>query len=316
MSIVESPDLLKPDYVVAACPVCLTRNFRRIHLKGKLPLMECNNCKLQIQQPQPSDARLNEIYGPSYFINFPDNTNLANHVGQLKNGTARLQLEDLCSYVAEKQQRGVTGMRLLEIGPGHGYMLQEAKRYGFNITGLEYSVHAAQTANTNLGGDFVRAGTLETSAAGLGTFDVIVLSDVIEHLRDPRRFLLQAFEILKPGGLISIATVSTQSWTARLLGRYWIEYKPEHLFYFNELNIVTLLEAVGFDDSRVTSGRKVMSWLYIAAHFEMFHLPILTPLMSLSLRIIPTSIACVRFKTVPSGFNVVAQRPVAASKEI
>lgn len=316
MSILESWDSPKADCVVSARPVCLSRNFRRIHLKGKLPLMKCENCELHIQQPQPSDAQLDKIYGPNYFISFSDNTSLDNHVGQLKNGTARLQLEDLCSYAAEKQQRDVTGMRLLEIGPGHGYMLQEAKRYGFEITGLEYSIHATQTANKNLGGDYVHAGALETSAAGLGTFDVIVLSDVIEHVRDPRRLLFQTFEILKPGGIILISTVSTQSLTARLLGRYWMEYKPEHLFYFNELNIVTLLKAVGFEETRVTSGRKVMSWGYIAAHFEIFHVPVLTPLMSLSLRIIPTKIARMRFNTVPSGFNVIAQRSLAAVKEV
>jgi len=185
MSILESWDSPKADCVVSACPVCLSRNFRRIHLKGKLPLMKCENCELHIQQPQPSDAQLDKIYGPNYFISFSDNTSLDNHVGQLKNGTARLQLEDLCSYAAEKQQRDVTGMRLLEIGPGHGYMLQEAKRYGFEITGLEYSIHATQTANKNLGGYYVRAGTLETSVAGLGQSpgDVVINGaiDVFNH---------------------------------------------------------------------------------------------------------------------------------------
>jgi hypothetical protein len=139
-----------------------------------------------------------------------------------------------------------------------------------------------------------------------------VLSDVIEHVRDPRRFLCQTFEILKPGGMIFIATISTRSLTARLLGPYWMEYKPEHLFYFNEFNILTLLKAVGFEETQVTSGRKVMSWSYIAAHFEIFRVPILTPLMSLSLRIIPTHIARMQFQTVPSGFNVVARRPPKA----
>ena len=312
MSISESLDLPKTDYVVSACPACLSRNFRRIHLKAKLPLVQCENCELHIQQPQPSDARLNEIYGPNYFISFPGNANLHNHVGKLKNGTARLQLEDLRAYAFAKQQRDITGMRLLEIGPGHGYMLQEAKRCGFDITGLEYSVHATQTANENLGGDYVKTGTLETNAADLGTFDVIVLSDVIEHVRDPRRFLFQVFEILKPGGMISIATISTRSLTARLLGPYWMEYKPEHLFYFNEFNILTPLKAVGFEETQVTSGRKVMSWNYIAAHFEIFRVPILTALMSLSLRIIPTNMARMQFQTVPSGFNVVARRPPKA----
>jgi SAM-dependent methyltransferase len=310
MGISESQDFPETAFVVTACPVCLSHAFRRIHFKGKIPLVECDNCGLHIQQPQPSDARLNEIYGANYFIRFPDNEQLDNHVGKLKNGTARLQLEDLRAYSSAKQQRDLTGLRLLEIGPGHGYMLQEARRYGLEITGLEYSVHATQMANKNLGADYVQTGTLETSVPDLGTFDVIVLSDVIEHVRDPRRLLFQVFNLLKPGGMIFIATISTKSLTARFLGPYWVEYKPEHLFYFNEINIVTLLGTVGFEETRVTSGRKVMSWSYIAAHFEIFRVPILTPLISLSLRVLPTKIARMQFKTVPSGFNVVARRPL------
>src|SRR5260370_20088473 len=193
MSILESLDLPKTDYVVTACPVCLSHAFRRIHFKGKIPLVKCDHCELHMQQPQPSEARLNEIYGPNYFIRFPDNKHLDNHVGKLKNGTARLQLEDLRAYSAAKQQRDLTGLRLLEIGPGHGYMLQEAKRCGLDIKGLEYSAHATQMANKNLGGNYVQTGTLEASAPDLGTFDVIVLSDVIEHVRDPRRLLFQVF---------------------------------------------------------------------------------------------------------------------------
>src|SRR6266404_2960423 len=164
MSILESWDPPKADCIVSACPVCLSRNFRRIHLKGKLPLMKCDNCELHIQQPQPSDARLNEIYGPNYFISFPDDASLENHVGKLKNGTARLQLEGLLAYADARQQQDMTSLRLLEIGPGHGYMLQEAKRYGFDITGLEYSIYATRIANRNLGGDYVRTGTLEETA--------------------------------------------------------------------------------------------------------------------------------------------------------
>jgi len=91
-----------------------------------------------------------------------------------------------------------------------------------------------------------------------------------------------------------------------------MEYKPEHLFYFNEFNILTPLKAVGFEETQVTSGRKVQSWNYIGAHFEIFRVPILTVLMSLSLRIIPTNMARMQFQTVPSGFNVVARRPPKA----
>src|SRR5271157_3201240 len=71
-----SRNLHKSDYTVSVCPVCLKGDFRRIHSKNRLALVKCENCELHIQQPQPSDARLDEIYGPQYFIDFPDERNL------------------------------------------------------------------------------------------------------------------------------------------------------------------------------------------------------------------------------------------------
>jgi Zn ribbon nucleic-acid-binding protein len=68
MSIPESLDLQKKDYVVPACPVCLSRDFRRIYLKGKIPLVKCSQCELHMQQPQPSDvARMRFKTVPSGF---------------------------------------------------------------------------------------------------------------------------------------------------------------------------------------------------------------------------------------------------------
>ena len=51
------------------------------------------------------------------------------------------------------------------------------------------------------------------------SFDICILIDVIEHVRDPENFLNQVWRILKDGAVIFIATPSVDSWSARALGR-------------------------------------------------------------------------------------------------
>src|SRR5262249_55101502 len=150
-------------------------------------------------------------------------------------------------------------LSLLEVGCGHGNMLLEARDRGYEIHGLEYSADATLVANRKLGADVVRVGAIGAEPFAAGSFDVCILADVIEHVRDPARFIQDIWRLLKPGGAVFIATPSTDSWSARLLGRHWMEYKPEHLFYFGRKTLTRLLTNAGFDHIEVASGRKVLT---------------------------------------------------------
>jgi 2-polyprenyl-3-methyl-5-hydroxy-6-metoxy-1,4-benzoquinol methylase len=285
----------------------MASNFRPLHDRKNISIEKCESCGLEIQQPQPSDARLSQIYGADYFIDFPDDPTFMNRVTALKRGTAALQLRDLTEYIQARGLR-LADSRFLEVGPGHGYMLLEAKKQGFQIRGLEYSEHATAVANKNLDGNYVSTGTLETAPDEFRNFDVIAFCDVIEHVRDPRKFLLQAYQRLKPGGVILIATINTRSISARAMRSFWMEYKPEHLFYFDDRNIVQILRSVGFADPVVTPGRKSLSWDYIAGHFIKFPVPVVTEIAKLSLSVLPNKVIQKKFEIIPSGFNAIATR--------
>src|SRR6185436_3792462 len=65
----------------------------------------------------------------------------------------------------------------------------------------------------------------------LGSFDVVTMFNVLEHLPDPRKVESKLFDVVSPGGYLVIETWDPQSWFARLLGSRWPTYAPPTVLY-------------------------------------------------------------------------------------
>ena len=65
------------------------------------------------------------------------------------------------------------------------------------------------------------------------TFDVVVASDVLEHVAQPTSFFHSLTRLLAPGGVLYISTCDVSSLTARVLGRRWHFYNRYHLSLFS-----------------------------------------------------------------------------------
>jgi glycosyltransferase involved in cell wall biosynthesis/2-polyprenyl-3-methyl-5-hydroxy-6-metoxy-1,4-benzoquinol methylase len=270
-------------------------------------LVRCADCHLLLMNPQPSDAELVAIYSESYFLG-DDTPEGHQRVSQMKRATARLYLRQLARY------RGYQGGSLLEIGCGQGEFLVEAQRVGYDVTGVEISVSAARKAHTLLGGGKVICGEIDSVALSEGSFDVCVLSDVIEHIRNPVEFLRIIYRLLKPGGVLFIATPSLSSWSARLLRQNWMEFKPEHLTYFDTNTIQHALYQTDYSEVVVQSGWKVLNFGYVAHHFERFQVPVLTPLIQKLARLTPAALRDMDVRIVASGMATFARTKAHVQK--
>ena len=154
---------------------------------------------------------------------------------------------------------------------------------------MEYSRDACAVARAKLStqsGWDVICGEVE-DIPSKGIYDICVLSDVIEHVRNPRALLERVHELLQPDGIILIATPSLNSWSARLLRSKWMEFKVEHLFYFNSSTLQSLLIDCGFAGIIERKGVKVLNFDYIAAHFERYKVAGISWLLSALHRIAP-----------------------------
>lgn len=175
---------------------------------------------------------------------------------------------------------------------------------------MQSSQTAVQTANQRLGAQRVQCGTIETVLFQPASYDVCVMADVIEHMRDPMDALQRIQQILKPGGVILIITPSLDSWSARLMRRCWMEYKIEHLSCFGNTSIRKALEQNGFVDLQIASNFKVPSFDYITNHFQRFPVPLLTPVSRLLRRLVPSAWAVKPMKIVASGMLVIGRKHV------
>jgi len=173
-------------------------------------LYVCAECGT-IQQPSlPRGRALHDLYRA-----MADDAYLAEAEGR------RRTAERLLDLVGAHVPRG----RLLDVGCGPGLLLDEARRRGYEVFGLELSATAAAHARDVLGLP-VREMPLEHLAAE--EFDVIVMADVLEHLDDPLAALDGCRELLAPGGVLCVATPDPSSLVARLAGRRWWGLLPGH----------------------------------------------------------------------------------------
>lgn len=290
---------------IPQCPVCTGTKFVDPFDFRNVTIFKCADCGLALQNPQLSDDELTEIYGSDYFIG-GDDQKFTEQFSIVKRGTARMQLARISNYLG--LDHGPQGRKLIEIGCGHGNFLLEAQSAGYDVQGLEFSQDAAQRANSKLGGPVVTVGSTQSVDLPSAAFDVCVMADVIEHVRDPYATMQYVHRILKPGGVLFIATPSTESWSAKVLGSAWMEYKLEHLYYFGPKTLGRLLGCVGFQDVAVHTGRKSLTIDYIAGHFEKFPVPVLSSLVCGVNSLLPRAINQRPISLTASGIDVLATK--------
>ena len=196
-------------------------------------LLRCLECGT-VQQPiLPKGDTLHDLYRE-----MRDDDYLAEEMGR------RATANRLLDLVGAHRPSG----RLLDVGCGHGLLLDEARTRGYETVGLELSREAARHARS-LGLD-VRELPLEAFGEGTngdspGSFDVVVLADVLEHLDDPVAAIDQCAALLKPSGVLCIVTPDPSSATAKLAGARWWGYLPAHTVLLPRRTLRELISASG-----------------------------------------------------------------------
>ena len=100
---------------------------------------------------------------------------------------------------------GASRGSLLDVGWFSGMFLRNARKRGFEITGIEPNEDAFMQVRNLLGCDLVH-GSLASGHFSLNHFSVVTFLDVIEHVEDPVGTLKAALKTMRPGGALALVT--------------------------------------------------------------------------------------------------------------
>ena len=219
----------------------------RFGTPGSYQVYRCANCGLEQTYPVPSLPELKRLYEAQY--------NFGGETGTLY---TRLRERFFFSFlnrawmwldgdISFYQVRGRG--RLLDIGCNEGRGLRIYARNGFEVEGLELNERAAALARE---GGFCVQTRLVGEFDPTDPYNVVVLSNVLEHSLDPRQMLLDVRQIVAAGGSLWISCPNSRSWLRKALGRFWINWHvPFHIFHFSPDTLAKLLAETGYTEIRV-----------------------------------------------------------------
>jgi SAM-dependent methyltransferase len=137
------------------------------------------------------------------------------------------------------------GRRILDIGCGWGGLLETARDLGWQIHGIDPAQQAEERCHER---DIPFTRTSLEAGLPLGRFDAIHVSEVLEHIPDPARFLVGCREYLNPGGILCVVVPNDfNPWQKAVGGQHWVNV-PHHVNYFDFDSLTRLVEGrAGFE---------------------------------------------------------------------
>jgi 2-polyprenyl-3-methyl-5-hydroxy-6-metoxy-1,4-benzoquinol methylase len=224
------------------CPVCgrsvsiewaRARDVEYQSVHESFEYRRCVDCNSVYLVDPPVD-RLGVIYPAGYY----------SFAGDSGGGLAQTVKSALDQRWFARALRAVKGAELsvLDIGGGVGHQLETVRRADRRVrrtTIVDLDANAASRARS-AGHEFVQA-TIE-SADVKGSFDVILMLNIIEHVADPLAVLQRVHKLLAPGGVALVKTPNVDSWDARLFrDRNWGGlHCPRHFVLFNAVSFMVL----------------------------------------------------------------------------
>lgn len=122
--------------------------------------------------------------------------------------------EKACAHFGrdEKSARPLEGLRVLDVGCGGGLLSEPMARMGASVVGIDpaeknIGIAATHANESGVSVDY-RATTAEQLAEDGESFDIVLNMEVVEHVSDVDFFLTTCASLVKPGGMMFVATIN------------------------------------------------------------------------------------------------------------
>jgi 2-polyprenyl-3-methyl-5-hydroxy-6-metoxy-1,4-benzoquinol methylase len=151
---------------------------------------------------------------------------------------------------------------ILEIGSYYGILGNIIKPHVKSYMGLELSKHATRYSKKKFNLNIINQSLKEFSKNEF-RFDVIIMTDVIEHLDKPFETLNLIQKNLKPNGILVLSTFNIDSIVPRVMRSkyYWII--PMHKYYFSNSTLKYFLNKYNLDLFKIKTDARLVSLEYL-----------------------------------------------------
>jgi SAM-dependent methyltransferase len=247
------------DLETVSCRICGGTDSTLLFKVHSFPILHCSGCGVRYVSPRLKTARLLDLYSQEDYFKSDHSLTHGYHDYAAEKDNIIATFQQRLDWLMAQTGHANPG-RLLDIGCALGFSVEYAVRRQWDAYGLEPSRYAAERAIQRLGPRVIH-GTLDSAPFQAGSFQTLLLWDVIEHMPDPQATLQQAQALLAPGGVLSVITPDCESGLARMMGKYWMEYaKPtEHIYFFSARTLEDTARRAGFQKIAATTAGKQVS---------------------------------------------------------
>ena len=228
------------------CPICscsektflYKQNFHNkvISLMDNYDVVVCDSCGFVYADNIPSQSEFDSYYAAMSRYEFSHNDGI---FSKSYIDHARGIIDFLIPHISNKKAR------ILDIGCSTGCLLSLFKERGYsNLIGVDPSPSCAETVIKRYGIETV-ASTISTFEPN-ESFDVIILSAVVEHLVDLDSSIQKVISMLNPNGLLFIEIPDAERFDTYIFTPFQ-QFSIEHINYFTQHSITNLLSKFSFE---------------------------------------------------------------------
>lgn len=219
---------------MACCPLCARDGPVPLYGVSGWTYLACRSCGVAWLDGVAGGPEAPALYDEAYFSGSA-NGGYPDYLGD--EDLHRLNARDRLRWIAAA---GARPGSLLDVGCAAGFLLDEARRGGWKVAGVDLSPFARDVARRRFGLTVMER--LADLYKADGQFDVVSFFQSLEHMPDPAAALGHAARLLRPGGLLAIETWDRGSAVARACGRYWQQVTPPSVvFLFDRPSLDRLL---------------------------------------------------------------------------
>ncbi|MEO5910945.1 MAG: class I SAM-dependent methyltransferase [Pelobium sp.] len=238
------------------CPLCNSTNTKSFLKQTNYEIIKCSNCKNGFTSPPPvelnyehMDFHANEIIAHEIPLRgYPE-------LVKTHQKTYDLNIKLIKKHLPNKKSK------ILEIGSGEGILAEMILKSGYDITCIEPSLTASKRAIKRglkcVQGFFPNSIIIDTK------FDMVIMTQVLEHIEQPLKLLKNIYKQLEKGGLILLNQTNFESLIVKIQKENWYAWLPkQHYWHFTPKGIKEISANLGFKvvdcqySNLVSLGRK------------------------------------------------------------